>query len=80
MMLHLLHQCQPTRLRFPFDRQVNEDGLGHRVVNQILNVRERDFEVLWLYFATVNDGRDASGNAQFFDPASSGQGARKRFQ
>ena len=80
MMLHFLHQRQPTRLRLPFDRQVNEDGLGHRLVNQILNVCERDFEVLRLDFTAVNDRRDASGNAQFFDGAAFGQRARKRFQ
>ena len=80
VVLHFLHQDQPGRVGVSFDCQINQDGLGNGVMNQIFDLLEPDLEVLRLGSTPVNDGRDASTGAQFSDAAAFGQGAWKDFQ
>ncbi|OQB91228.1 MAG: hypothetical protein BWX84_01487 [Verrucomicrobia bacterium ADurb.Bin118] len=77
MVLDLLHQGQPGRGRVVLHREVHEDVLGCRVMDEVLEFLCVELEILGLALAAVHDRGNAPGGAQFFDAAAAHQRARK---
>ena len=80
MVLHFLDQRQPPALGAAFERQIHQDGFGDGTVNQVFNLVQTDFEVLWSRPAAIDDCGNPPVGAQFFDAGPFGQRARRSRQ
>ena len=75
VVLDFLHQRQPLGPGIVLDRQVHQQVLGDRMVDQVFHFLGVDLEVLRLGLPAVNDGRDAAGGAECFGPGAPRQRA-----
>ena len=75
MVLDFLHQRQPLGPGIVLDRQVHQQVLGHRMVNEVFHFLGVDLEVLRLGLPAIDDGRDAAGGAERFGPGPPAQHA-----
>jgi hypothetical protein len=67
MMLDFLHQRQALGAGVIFDRQVHQQVLGDRVVDEIRDLLGIELQVLRLGLAAIDGRGHAAGGAEFLD-------------
>ena len=74
MVLDFLHQRQPLGPGIVLDRQVHQEVLGDRMVDQVFHFLGVDFEVLRRGLPAINDGRNAAAGRGALWPRPAGPG------